>query len=662
MAVARMRKITILAYEELEGPLFEALRDMGLMHISKSTAVTGEEAVEIGFDAETPEYVERLSQLAEIKSYFERYNTIEKSFIDMFTGKKPEMSHAEFQNAVAKHDVPQVFAKVKEHDTRLGDIKKQISELEQKAEVFEPWKQLDIPISEIGATRTCETGLAVLPVPALPADRSDLSSRGVYCKVIWEDRGQAGVWLVVFSGQDQQGSPLSSLIAALGGSSVDLAREAEGYSETGLVSDICENIRHKLLELEKEREDILAKDTEMAQGLMDVLALTDYYLDKQNLAQVRKEASRTRFTLVVEGYVKAKEVDVFRDGLKQFRDIEVIDEEPGPDDDVPVYLENNPIIRPFEAVTNIFGYPNYNEIDPTPWLAPFFWVFFAMCLGDAVYGIMLFVFSWRFIKTQNLEDDRLMRLLMYCGVSTFFAGALMGSWLGDFPTAFLPGTAFERFTSNLQVLDPINDPMTLLLVSLLFGITHLWVGIIVKMIGTVRNGQVVDGIVDHGSWVLFLPGLVLWAASKVGVIQSDIPLYIMIAGALMIVYSGSRRQKNILLKPFSGIGGLYSIIDYFSNTLSYARILALGLASAVIGVVVNTISKLVVLMVPKVGWVFVPVILAIGHLFNLSINALGSFVHSGRLQFVEFFTQFFEGGGRPFKPLKKVRENVSLTD
>ena len=118
-----------------------------------------------------------------------------------------------------------------------------------------------------------------------------------------------------------------------------------------------------------------------------------------------------------------------------------------------------------------------------------------MCLGDAVYGIILTLLSWRFLKTQKLEDDKMIRLLMYCGVSTIIVGALMGSWLGDFPKAFLKGTAIERFTSSLAVLDPINDPLTLLLVSLAFGLVHIWAGIIVKMVETIKAGQVADGII-----------------------------------------------------------------------------------------------------------------------------------------------------------------------
>lgn len=129
----------------------------------------------------------------------------------------------------------------------------------------------------------------------------------------------------------------------------------------------------------------------------------------------------------------------------------------------------------------------------------------------------------------------------------------------------------------------------------------------------------------------------------------------------MVMYGASRGQKNILLKPFVGVYGLYGIVGYFSDALSYSRLLALGLASAIIGVVVNKMADLVATMIPVVGWILVPVVLAGGHLFNMVINVLGSFIHSGRLQFVEFFTKFFEGGGRQFKPLKRVSDNVSLS-
>ena len=227
-------------------------------------------------------------------------------------------------------------------------------------------------------------------------------------------------------------------------------------------------------------------------------------------------------------------------------------------------------------------------------------------------------------------------------------------------SVFLAGTVVERALARLALINPIEDPLTMMVISFAFGILHVWVGIGVNMLGSFRRGEYAEGIWSSGSWLVFLPGLVFWVVSKTGAIQSQVPLYVMAAGALMVMYGASRSQKNILLKPFSGLYGLYGIVAYFSDTLSYSRLLALGLASAIIGVVVNKISELIATMIPVLGWVMVPVILVGGHIFNLVINVLGSFIHAGRLQFVEFFTKFFEGGGTPFKPLKRVSENVSV--
>ncbi|HOV65335.1 MAG TPA: V-type ATP synthase subunit I [Bacillota bacterium] len=660
MAVAKMRKVTIFAYEEIGESIFETLRDLEILHVIKSESYGHRERG----DAEEPEvdeakYNETLSQLSAIKSYFERYTSIKKSFIDMFTGAKPQMSYEDFQKVVARYDVAETFDKVQSHEKRLREIDKEIEELSQRTQVLEPWVDFDIPISHMGPTKTCDMQLAIVPTRSLSEAVKEIPLEHVHFKVIWQEHGNSGVWLVGLSDEEPS---LSAVVSAFGGVIVNLGREVAGYSETGLVSDALANIEKKKEELLNERNAILVEDSEVAQNLMDILALIDYYLDKKNLFEIHQEVAKTRFTLVIEGYARAKEIDKLRNGLGMYKDIEVIDEEPGQGEDIPVLLENNALVRPFEFVTNIYGYPQYNEMDPTPFLAPFFWVFFAMCLGDAIYGIILSIFSIVFLRTQNLEDDKLIKLLGYCGISTVFAGALMGSWLGDLPKTFLAGTAFEKFTSSIAILDPVNDPITLLIVSLGLGILHIWVGIIVKMIGTIRQGAVVDGILSHGSWVVFLPGLILWAVSQMGIIQSSVPLYIMIAGAVGIMWSGARNQKNILMKPISAIGGFYSMLSYFSDTLSYARILALGLASAIIGVVVNMVSALVVDMVPGVGWVFVPVILIVGHLFNLLINALGSFIHSGRLQYVEFFSKFFEGGGTPFRPLKRVRKNVWVVE
>lgn len=650
MAVARMKKITIFAAKGLREPIFERLRDLGIVQVTGESSVSPEPfEVPAAISAE-------ISRLSYLKDYLWKYNPLKNSFIDGFTGKKPDFSQAELNRLVEGYDIEGACDKAKSHEDRLKQISDEVSNIRDQVTALSPWQSLDIPLSRVGATRACAGALAVVPASRIADLDEAVSGKPVFYQVVWEERAEAGIWLVSHSGS---GLDLSGVMSAAGGRIVDFK---ESFPEDAAVAEILNGLEDRSRSLEGEREAVEAEDREMAEDMVGLLALTDYYLDKRNLSLVGGSVGATDFTLVIDGYVRAKDLDRLKEGLSDFTEIAIAAEDPGPDEDVPVYLENHPIITPFEVITNIYGFPKYNEIDPTPFLAPFFWIFFGICLGDAIYGIVLTLGCWWFIKSQGLKSpkDKLLRLLMYSGIATVIAGAATASWMADLASVFFPGTAIERFVNSLALINPIEDPLTMLVVSFAFGIFQVWVGIGVKMLSFFRQGQYMEGILSSGSWMVFLPGLVFWAVSKTGAISGGIWYYVMLAGALMVMYNASRSQKNILLKPFSGLYGLYGTVSYFSDTMSYSRLLALGLASAIIGVVVNKIAQLIADMIPYVGWVLLPVVLVGGHAFNLVINVLGSFIHAGRLQFVEFFTKFFEGGGRPFRPLTRLSQNVSL--
>lgn len=664
MAVARMRKVTIYAFREIRKEVFEKLRDLEIMHVTATREEPGfsdDDAASSLMPALEGSLGETIGKLATISSYLAKYNPVKKGFIDMFTGKKPEMSIDEFRRIVEEYDIDSLHHELSEHDGRKKQIDLELSQISAAREALAPWTDLDIPLELVSSTLRTGSFLAVVPVSSWETALEELQDKPVHWETVWQEGSRAGLWVIADSDELDKAR---SVVTSAGGAVVDPAGAWASASVSGKPGRASEAIRvldARASDLAAESEKILQADLSTSERLIEVLALADYYSDKKNLEEVQGMVGRTRYTLVIEGYVKARDVGLLRESMSELKELCLIDEEPQDIKEVPVYLENHPIIRPFEVITNIFGFPRYDEIDPTPVLAPFFWVFFGICLGDAVYGILLTLGAWYFLKTQKLADDKLVRLLMYSGVSTFLAGALMGSWLGDLPSVFFPGSWFDRATQAIAVVSPVDDPLTLLVISLALGIFQIWVGIFMKMYTTILEGDVIEAIVSHGSWVLFLPGLIGTVLWKSGILASSAPYYIMIVGALMVMYGASRGQKNILLKPFVGVYGLYGIVGYFSDALSYSRLLALGLASAIIGVVVNKMADLVATMIPVVGWILVPVVLAGGHLFNMVINVLGSFIHSGRLQFVEFFTKFFEGGGRQFKPLKRVSDNVSLS-
>lgn len=647
MAVARMRKVTIFAFQRARENVLKTLRDLEIMHVTATKEGLG------AFDSD-----DSINKLAAVSAYMSEFNPMKKGFIEMFTGQKPEISADEFERVVKEQDVDSLHRKLVQRGEQKNSIAHELAQIRAAREVLLPWEGLDVPLRDVGPTRTTDSFLAVVPSSTWEETFGGLLSQAVHWEVLWQQGSRTGLWIIAFA---DESSRVRSLVSSAGGSLVDFQSVLVDLREDlGLAADILERLNARETTLKAQSEEILAMDRSDSEDLIHVLALADHYADAKNLEDVGERLSKTRYTLMVEGYVKEKDVPALREAMSQFEEVYVVDEEPENVEEVPVYLENHPIIRPFEVITNIFGFPRYDEVDPTPVLAPFFWVFFGICLGDAVYGILLSLGAWYFLRTQKLSDDKLVKLLMYSGISTFFAGALMGSWLGDLPSVFFAGSLFDRLTGKIALINPVDDPLTLLVISVALGIFQIWVGIIMKMYTTIKEGDVKEGILSHGSWVLFLPGLAGTVLGKMGVITMGLPYYVMIAGALMVMYSSSRGQKIVLLKPFAGVFGFYDIVGYFSDALSYSRLLALGLASAIIGVVVNKMADLVSGMIPIVGWGLVPFVLLGGHLFNLVINVLGSFIHSGRLQFVEFFTKFFEGGGRQFKPLKRVSDHVSL--
>jgi len=219
--------------------------------------------------------------------------------------------------------------------------------------------------------------------------------------------------------------------------------------------------------------------------------------------------------------------------------------------------------------------------------------------------------------------------------------------------------------SNIQLINPVEEPLTVLALSLLVGVIQVIFGLSVSFYWKTKNNKLKEAIFSDGVWLLFLIAICFFVALQAGLISNFYASLIMAffwISLLGVVFSGGRKQSNPFLKVLSGIGGLYSLIGYFSDVLSYSRLLALGLATGIIAMVINMVAGLAKEMIPYLGPVIALFILIGGHTFNIAINTLGAFIHSGRLQFVEFFPKFMEGGGRKFEPLKRDFRFVEVID
>ena len=290
-------------------------------------------------------------------------------------------------------------------------------------------------------------------------------------------------------------------------------------------------------------------------------------------------------------------------------------------------------------VTEMYSLPDYRNVDPNPLIAPFFCIFFGMMFNDLGYGLVFIILSLIVQKKFKLTGGtkNMIRLVLECGVTTAIFGIITGSFFGD----AIPVVAklLGKEVTIPSLLNPLADPMSVLILSLVLGVIQILFGMGVKAYILIRDGKPLDALFDVGSWWLLFAGI------AVGALRGF--WWIAIAGVAALVLTQGRAKPTIPGKIVGGIASLYDITSYFSDILSYSRLMALMLAGGIVASIVNVLGSLfgsVILFIP---------IFVIGHVFNIGINVIGTYVHAARLQYLEFFGKFYVDGGKPFRPLDR---------
>jgi len=314
----------------------------------------------------------------------------------------------------------------------------------------------------------------------------------------------------------------------------------------------------------------------------------------------------------------------------------------------------------------LYGLPNNNEFDPSPLMAPFFILFYGLCLSDAGYGSMLTLSAafllWRFRANLTAFGKKLLTLNIYCGLSTIIVGLLTGGFFGlDFD---LFPRSVRSVLSALKIIDPLANPLPLLALSIVLGAIQILTGLTIRFVLDIRQVGRKEAFLKSGCWLVFLSSIFGWLA--MGMLNfphsrtlAEICKWLVLGGTVFMILTQGRQQKNPLMKLGSGILSLYGLSSYLGDILSYTRLFALGLVTAVLAMVINYLAG----MTGGIRWVGLGLMIAIfifGHTLDFLINLMGSFVHSARLQYVEYFSKFFEGGGRFFKPFSWRTKYVSL--
>ena len=425
----------------------------------------------------------------------------------------------------------------------------------------------------------------------------------------------------------------------------------------------------RLIELQNELESC-GVSASILENAADALLI-----ERDNLAadtQVEKDTSVFR----LEGWVRSDEVDKVEEAIKSVTEAYYTEyRDPAEDEVPPTVLKNDAFNTPFESLITLYSLPNARGIDATPYMTPFYIFLFGVMLSDTGYGLVLSLGAWLFLKLKKPTGGLrgLAMVLFWGGISTMVWGVLVGTFFGlDFDALLGTKDVFPL------LIDPTGNPVGMLLFCLLLGVIHLISGHLIKMKMCFEDKDWQGAVFDNLSWVFVLAGLVLAALPMASTFfdppfelgwyhalyLDKVGLGLIFAGAAMVLLFKGRDKKNPISRLASGLGGLYGATSYLSDILSYARLLALGIATGYLAMVFNTLCSMLMGgsgVMKFVGFLIAVVLLVALHLFSIAINTLGTFVHCARLQYVEFFGKFYEEGGRAFRPLQYKTKHVQIS-
>jgi V/A-type H+-transporting ATPase subunit I len=381
---------------------------------------------------------------------------------------------------------------------------------------------------------------------------------------------------------------------------------------------------------------------------------------KHDEHQVQDNFLKTQNVFAFEGWIaKGKYTDLASWIRNAFvGDVAVEKMTPNKNEVRPALLKNRPGIAAYQMLTEMFGSPQHDEMDPTPFMAPFFGIFFGICLSDAGYGLFLMLVSvpLLFFGKVSRSFKLGMSTLFVSGLMAFLGGVALGGWFGMTPEQ-APSFLINGDGSFIgQIINPLegSGPLDFLLFSFGIGLVQLIIGTFLYGVKLCYNKKYIDAICDSFLWVYFIIVLVLWGLSEQLGLPKDVLQYMLYAGTAGLVLTGGRKSQNIFAKIGMGLLSLYGIVDYLSATLSYSRLMALGLATGIIGFAMNLTAQVLGDVIPGVAGVIVMVFFILfGHSLNLALSFLGAFVHSMRIHFIEFFGRFYTGGAPLFAPFMR---------
>lgn len=655
MAIAAMAKVMIVSHRSQASQLLEALQRAGICQIlNAQEAMVSKDASELSALPQPPKDIEQLlSRLERSIIFLTDYAPPQKGLASVLAPRTviPERS---YDQAIADSQIPKILEKSEQTKTQIERLNSEIENLDATLAQLAPWQNLETPVEEIGRMQQTTALAGLIPAQQLQQTTEQLSEQAAVIDTI-----------------DAVDNKYACIVVALNENLPQvqkLLRSAEFEPVsfepmTGTVTELTEKYTRQLNEATTQLNHLHEQAALLAENLLKLQILYDHHRNLLQREQAKLTAPATESTVILEGWVRQKDYPRLEKIVSRFEASTLVRIEPAEGEEIPVEIENTNAVKPFEVITRLYGMPQHFEVDPTAFLAPFFALFFALCLTDAGYGLVIVALIVFFIRKIQ-GDKKLMWMLGICSAVTIVTGALTGGWFGDAVQQFVP--ALKPLREKMMWFDPFEKPMMFFGLSLALGYTQIMAGLLIAFVHNLKQKDYVAAVCDQLTWLVMLNSIVIFIAAKAGVLPKQAGNFFGFIALIpaVAIFLFSQREGPLIGRIGMGLYNLFSAIFYLGDVLSYLRLMALGMVTAGIAMAVNVISKVAVEIlssfgVPEsLGIVVMILVLLVGHTVNLALNALGAFVHTLRLQYAEFFPKFLVGGGKLFQPLAKTYKHI----
>jgi V/A-type H+-transporting ATPase subunit I len=685
MAIDRVQEFALAFPHRGEDKALASLYASDIVHLTSYTpaeAPPSEQSGEPSLDVCRTAREQALSQISEqldlvnaTLTFLAEVDPITKGLVQSFFPDEIYISSADLKKTAAKAssrgytDLMRGALALKE---RLAKQRGRLDLLVQDLARISPWASLPVNVGQSGQWRRIALLYGVLSALDKTRVVKRFSDEHVVASVdsVFEDKSRSGIVIACLRAQVDE---VRALATSEGFVEQDLSGvKGTVQSSVHEITDAQRSVREKLSQLQLEAASLVVRRQEL-------VVYREYLLNERVRLEASQTITRTEHCSVVTGYVREADVTSLRELSTGLGGAVCMTGAPSEGDATPVSITNNKWLKPLEILINMFGFPAYSTFDPTVFIAIPFLLFFGLCLGDVLYGAIQIGICFYFIHKyrQSAGVRNFMMVFVYGGVAAMIAGALTGSWGGDLlsETYLGKGNPVAHFVSSLTVINPLQAAFQFLVIVWIIGAINQLYGVCLAIYKAARRHDYASIIYDCLGWLLFLPAIsaLLFIGVKWGSAFRVGYLVALATGLVLLLLGGARQSKGgakILTAVVNlyGIQSSYGAGSFLGDVLSYSRLLALGLTTAILGSAFNMIASLI--KFPAAGVVVNLIVrvalgglvLLFGHLLNYFMGTMGAFVHAARLMLLEFFGRFYEGGAPRFRRFGFSSEVVKVVD